>query len=234
MGNENYKEYAKWKGWVYSIPFGSLTSQNRQKYKLQLDRCKVRYQNINALEIGFGNGGFLRFMADNNSHAEGVEVQDELIKCALQQGFMAVNRIEDVSNAPYDLIVAFDVLEHLSIEDLKRFFESASQLLKGDGVMLFRFPNGDSLMGLNSFNGDYTHLTAIGKSKLQQLVEPYGLWIEAFEGAVIFPMSLAQRFVHRPFQYIFRKLLGLPGNYYFSGDVIALVGKGNAFRMQGN
>ena len=56
----------------------------------------------------------------------------------------------DLSNLKgdnYDLIVAFDVLEHIPQEDLPSF-KKVQRLLKEDGSFIARFPNCDSPFGL--------------------------------------------------------------------------------------
>ena len=75
----------------------------------------------------------------------------------------------------------------MTLDQLKDLFQHASKKLSASGKMLFRFPNGDSYAGLAAQNGDYTHITSIGQSKLRQIVEPYGFVIESFGGRVEYP-----------------------------------------------
>jgi hypothetical protein len=43
------------------MPFGELSSQENEKFQMQLDRCGIPYTQFNALELVFGNGSFMRF-----------------------------------------------------------------------------------------------------------------------------------------------------------------------------
>lgn len=223
----DYENYSSWKGWLSQVPFGDLAAVQRKKYELQLSKCGIPYKQINALEIGYGNGSFITFLTSHGSRVEGVEIQEPLLEAARGNGITVYKSLDDVTSGPYDLIVAFDVLEHLTIEALMSLFSKCKLLLKENGAMLFRFPNADSFIGLSSQNGDFTHITAIGQTKLQQIIEPFGLKIERFEAEEIYPKSRLAHVMRTCFQYILLQGMGLGdgvGNaYYFSGNVVALI-----------
>jgi len=221
----NYENYSEWKGWMNKVPFGQLSVVEREKFRLQLECCGIPYKNINALEIGYGNGGFFRFLKDNGSTVEGVEVQEPLLQAAKDFGGQAHSSLDEVSQGPYDLVVAFDVLEHLTVDQLQELFARAAKLLKSDGVMLFRFPNADSFAGIGAQNGDFTHITAIGRTKLQQLVEPYGFAIERFEAEISYPRRVVINAIRRLSRQLFMKLIGVGNTYFFATNVVAVVRK---------
>lgn len=125
-----YQDYSNWKGWLTQVPFGELTALQKRVYELQLERLQIPYKNINALEIGYGNGSFIKFLRNNDSNVEGVEIQEPLLNAVRENGIPVQNSINTVKNGPYDLIVAFDVLEHLTIEQLKDYFKNAGLCLK--------------------------------------------------------------------------------------------------------
>lgn len=219
----DYEDYAKWKGWIGNEPFGTLSNVQRRKFELQLDRCDVKYKGIKALEIGYGNGAFLQFLQDNDSSAEGVEIQPALLDAARSKGWTVHGAVEELIGRKYDLVAGFDVLEHLSVEQLKSLFSMCSQLLTEKGQLFFRFPNADSFMGLSSQNGDYTHITALGESKLQQIVQPLGLEIVRFESALIYPSNRLKDCVRFLFRYAFMKAVGIGRPHFFAGDVVAVL-----------
>jgi 2-polyprenyl-3-methyl-5-hydroxy-6-metoxy-1,4-benzoquinol methylase len=219
----DYTNYSEWKGWLNEVPFGELQASESERFRMQLDRFSISYKQINALELGFGNGGFMRFLKDNGSVVEGIEVQEELIEAAKRFGFPAHNSVDKATQAPYDLIVAFDVLEHLTLPQLMDFFVHADRLLKSDGVMLFRFPNADSFAGLGAQNGDFTHITSIGQQKLQQLVGPAGFRIDRFESEVIYPRRVMLDTARLLFRQICMKLVGVGNPYFFATNVVTVV-----------
>ena len=209
-----YRDYSNWKGWLTQVPFAELNEIQNKKFKLQLERYNIPYKNINALEVGYGNGSFIKFLTINNSKVEGVEIQDSLLEAARQIGVPVQNSLNNVTCDPYDLIVAFDVLEHLTVEELKSFFLRCKSILKKDGVMLFRFPNAESFAGLGAQNGDFTHITAIAQTKLQQIIEPFGFKIEKFEGEIIYPKKIVISVIRSVFRYILMKGMGIGSNHY--------------------
>lgn len=217
-----YSKYVEWKGWLSEVKFGSLTDFQYMQYKNQLDKLGVPYKNLNALEIGYGNGGFLKFLLKNNCNVEGIEIQEPLLDAAKIFGIPTKNSIDDIEGS-FDLIVAFDVLEHLTINELQHFFEKCKLLLKKDGSMLFRFPNAESFAGLGAQNGDFTHITAIAQSKLDQLVKPHSLTIATFQGEAEYPKKPIVNFIRGVFRYLLMKGMGVGSRHFFSTNVIAVV-----------
>lgn len=217
-----YSTYAEWKGWLGNTRFGTLTSLQELQYQNQLEKLGIPYTNINALEIGYGNGGFLTFLIKNNSKVSGVEIQKPLLIAAEEFGISAKNSIEDIEGA-FDLIAAFDVLEHLSIVQLNSFFKKSSSLLKSNGLMLFRFPNAESFAGLGAQNGDCTHITAIAQSKLDQLIQPFGLKIIKFEGEATYPKKIIINCIRGIFRYLLMKGMGIGNKHFFSTNVVAVI-----------
>lgn len=217
-----YSDYSQWKGWLTDTPFGELSSTQNQYYQIQLDKLRIPYKNINVLEIGFGNGGFLKFLLNNNCKVEGIEIQQSLLEAAKIFGIPAKNSIND-TEGNFDLIVAFDVLEHLTINELQHFFSKCKSLLKKDGSMVFRFPNAESFAGLGAQNGDFTHITAIAQSKLDQLVKPHGLKITTFQGEVECPKKHIVNFIRGIFRYLLMKGMGVGSKHFFSTNVVAVV-----------
>jgi len=221
--NMNYEDYPKWKKWLTEESFAELSPLQCKKYESQLKKLGIAYSNINALEIGFGNGNFMKFLMNNGSRVEGVEIQEPLLNAAKAMGIAVHSSIDKIACGPYDLIVAFDVLEHLTVDELKSIFQKCRSSLKENGVMFFRFPNADSFVGMSSQNGDYTHITAIGRSKLQQIIEPIGLRIEKFESEDIYPKKVFINAVRWCFRYIFMRVMGVGNAYFFSGNVVAMI-----------
>jgi len=219
----DYENYSDWKGWLDERPFAELSVVETERFRRQLACLNIRYKNINALEIGYGNGGFIRFLQDNGSQVVGTEVQEPLLKAAKDYGVQAYRSWREVQDGPYDLIVAFDVLEHLTLDQLRDLFEHAQTLLHPDGVMLFRFPNADSFVGMGAQNGDFTHITAIAQSKLHQIVEPWGFTIKRFEAELVYPRNAVLHFVRKVCRSFFMKALGIGNSYFFATNVVAVL-----------
>ena len=62
-----------------------------------------------------------------------------------------------------DLVLAFDVLEHVPKAVALGFWRDVMRVLKPGARAVLRFPNGDFPFGLGHQNADVTHVNAIGR-----------------------------------------------------------------------
>jgi SAM-dependent methyltransferase len=96
-----------------------------------------------------------------------VEIQEPLVSKANASGYESfLNLPTPGANFSFDAIVAFDVLEHLNDSEIRDLFADILPLLKENGVVIARVPNGEGPMGLPNQNGDPTHVTNISLSRL--------------------------------------------------------------------
>jgi SAM-dependent methyltransferase len=162
--------YLKWKNWGEES-FGLLTPFAETYFKSEVAKAKIASPKISVLEIGFGNGTFLAYAKKQGWEVAGTEVNENLVSLAKINGFDVVKTesLKPFSSDQFDLVVAFDVLEHVPPQILIEFLTEVRRVLKKGGVLLARFPNGDSPLGLPYQNGDITHLNAIGTGKVVYL-----------------------------------------------------------------
>jgi SAM-dependent methyltransferase len=174
--------YSTWKGWR-AEDFGVLTVEQREYFDLEMRRLgDGAIQRV--LEIGFGNGQFLSYARDRGWQAAGTEAIPELVERARTAGFEAypAEALEQLPEAEFDLVAAFDVLEHIPHQQIPPFLRAAARCLAPGGAILCRFPNGDSPFGRPFQNGDVTHCTIIGESKLIFFARQTGLKVTQLGG----------------------------------------------------
>jgi len=166
-----YAAYENWKKWNEE-PFGSFTRKQHYYFKKLMTHqfgSSLSSKRLAVLEIGFGNGAFAGWLKATYPQISwtGVEIQDALVTKAQHAGFhvMSTNR-ETTPSEQYDLIAAFDVIEHLSDQEIKSVFAKATVILKPQGVVLTRTPNAGGPLGLPNQTGDPTHITPISLSRL--------------------------------------------------------------------
>ncbi len=163
--NKNYQE---WKNWSDN-DFGRLTLSDKRYFSVELHRIGFSlHENSRVMEIGFGNGAFLAYSNKMKWNTLGVEVNDDLISLAKRCGYESCryDNIGNIVGNQFDLIVAFDVLEHMTHGEINLLIATIGRLLKSGGIFLARFPNGDSPLGMPNQNGDVTHVTSIGSRKI--------------------------------------------------------------------
>ena len=165
----------------------------------------------------------------------GLEENSKLVEFAKNNGFDASegSDLKKVTNNKYDLIVAFDVLEHLDNFELKSLFFEINDKLKNNGFFLARFPNGDSFAGLQYQNGDITHKTFIGSNKALYFSSTIGaraISIKGQETAIDFknfPLCLIKVIIiiFRYITNLFLNFILFNGRkiYYLSANLVMLI-----------
>ncbi|HEU5294612.1 MAG TPA: class I SAM-dependent methyltransferase [Burkholderiaceae bacterium] len=161
--------YAQWKGWEES-GFGRFSECEARYYRWHVNRAIAGGAPRRVLEIGFGNGSFLGYGRTRGWEMTGIEISPELRARAERAGFSVAADIDSLAGqAPFDLLVLFDVLEHVEADQLIAFMHKLRALITTDGVILLRVPNGDSPFGGRHQHGDLTHRVMIGEIMLQQV-----------------------------------------------------------------
>ena len=168
-----YGKYRDWKGWSEK-DFAQTSRTDDVYFAQEIRRAGLPARaGLAVLEIGFGNGRFAGWAKKQGWRYIGTEQDPALVARARAAGFdanPAATPLEQLAGAgTLGLVVAFDVLEHLTIDDGIELLRSARKLLAADGIFLARFPSGDSPFGRAIQHGDRTHRTAIGSGMVQQM-----------------------------------------------------------------
>lgn len=173
--------YAQWKSWE-GEDFGRCDATAARYYGAELRRAGVTPgAGTRVLEVGFGNGAFMAWARDRGAQVTGTEVSELLVRRATAAGFDAhlAPTLAFVADGSVDLVVAFDVLEHLEKDGIVALLREVGRVLSPTGQLIARFPNGDSPLGLANQFGDVTHLTFIGSEKARYLARAAGLDVVA-------------------------------------------------------
>lgn len=136
---------------------------------------------LHVLEIGFGEGRLLSWAAAQGAHCTGCELIPTLVEQGRQLGYDVrlgnVEQVIDVGTERFDLIVAFDVLEHVPRDQLLPLIGVLKILLRTEGQMLFRVPNGESPFGRFIQHGDLTHVSTLSMGRFIHMAQQTGLSI---------------------------------------------------------
>lgn len=165
--DNSYAGYETWKQWDQK-GFGAY-SRKEHHYFSQIFKRFVPNKCKDILEIGFGNGAFAGWLKATHPNISwsGIEKQEVLISKAKRAGFEAQMALPDSTlKGRHDLIIALDVVEHLTDIEVKHLFTQAEAILKPNGLILIRTPNGAGPFGLPNQTGDATHITPICLSRL--------------------------------------------------------------------
>jgi len=168
-----FDDYRAWKSWDRR-PFGACSPLQACGFEAELTAAGVDLgKQLSILEIGFGSGVFAGWARDRGFAYVGVELDPELVARARQCGFEAFGAGRPLAQvAPerrFDLVAAFDVLEHMSPDEIAGLLDAVRPRLSRQGRLLARFPSGDSPFSAAMQHGDLTHRTAIGSGMVEQL-----------------------------------------------------------------
>jgi 2-polyprenyl-3-methyl-5-hydroxy-6-metoxy-1,4-benzoquinol methylase len=215
------RTYTKWKNWS-DHKFGYLSNLQEIYFKKEFRKTNLQFsQKLSVLEVGFGNGAFLTFCKKNKWEVYGIEAQEELVKLALNKGINAKKGpiSQQYKNNSFDLIVAIDVLEHLTNNEISSTLKIMKKKLKPNGIILARFPNGDSPLGLKLQNGDITHKTFIGSEKAKYFASLIDSEIVSLEGEVTaFDFNGSLNFIKSAVKYLMlsvRRIINIFLNLFF-------------------
>jgi 2-polyprenyl-3-methyl-5-hydroxy-6-metoxy-1,4-benzoquinol methylase len=212
--------YRSWKSWTEDA-FGDATKVEKHTFCAELRLAGVRFdERLRVLEIGFGNGAFASWVMSQGWMFVGTEIDRELVVRARAKGWdahYADERLADIaSGKQFDLVVAFDVLEHLTLPEIVNLLVSVKSLLAPNGKFLARFPSGDSPFSRAMQYGDLTHRSVIGSGIVTQLALQTGLRVVQIRAPAfpLFGLGI-KRFVRRMGVLMVRTLIARMVNFAF-------------------
>ena len=169
--------YLDWKHWEVER-FGRCPDSESRYFAWHIRKARLPAPPNRVLEIGFGNGNFLGYCRSQGWQAAGIEVNEILKQRATAAGFQVHQDVHVIPETEhFELIAAFDVLEHMPIDQAQTFLATLRSRLAPQGAILLRVPNGDSPFGRTSQHGDRTHIETYGLGKLRQISLAAGLTI---------------------------------------------------------
>lgn len=117
--------------------------------KLKYDEYQVRFQRLkpflskkkSLLEIGCGDGKFLRMIKNEVGYAEGLELSPPQVEKLRKEGFICYDKMISEMEPPkkYDIICMFALLEHVPL--VRNFLQVLKTYLKPGGDIFIEVPN---------------------------------------------------------------------------------------------
>jgi len=171
-------EYRAWKAWDASR-FGQFGHADALAFRAEFKRAGIPFdRHLSVLEIGFGNGAFAGWVAAQGWTFVGTERDPQLVESARKsrlEAYPAETSLQTVAaGRKFDVIAAFDVLEHLVLSEIEEVLAAARMILAPGGRFIARFPSGDSPFSRAIQYGDLTHKSVIGTGIVIQLARRTG------------------------------------------------------------
>lgn len=133
-------------------------------------------RNAKIVEIGCGHGAFLHYVQEAGyANSKGVDTSQEQVQeahrlgiASVQQGDL-VEHLKGIDGNTVDVLIAFDVLEHFTKEEVSELVEELYRVLKKGGTVISHQPNGEGPFGNFIRHGDFTHELAFTRQSIAQL-----------------------------------------------------------------
>jgi SAM-dependent methyltransferase len=128
------------------------------------------------LELGSGHGALLHFARRAGyTNISGVDGSPAQVAAAERLGIAGIRQgdlmtaLRETPEAALDAVVAFDVLEHLTRDEILDAVDAIHRVLKPGGRLILHVPNGASPFGTLMIYSDLTHEVAFTPESLAQL-----------------------------------------------------------------
>lgn len=130
-----------------------------------------------VIDLGCGHGTLIHYARQRGYRAvRGVDVSPQQVALAGRLGIDGVTEgdlaatLAALPAESVDAVVAFDVIEHFTKDELIDFVDAVHRVLKNGGRWIIHAPNGASPFAGAIRYGDFTHEQAFTRSSLEQLM----------------------------------------------------------------
>jgi SAM-dependent methyltransferase len=141
-----------------------------------------------VLDVGCGRGELLQLLAEAGVEARGVDIDPGMVERCRNKGLRveqadAVSYLHELPAGALGAVIAVQVIEHLSYEDLQRLFEHSRRALAPGGMLVVETINPHSLPAFKTFWVDPTHRGPIFPEVAQALAVIHGFG----EARILYP-----------------------------------------------
>ncbi|MBC7632930.1 MAG: class I SAM-dependent methyltransferase [Flavobacterium sp.] len=168
-----YESYATTHAGLSSVTTASLV------YRRDIRPHLPSIPGARILDVGCGQGALVKLLVADGYDASGVDVSAEQVALAHQAGIRTVvlGDFTDVLSAESETlhaVVATDLLEHLTKDEVLHLFDAIHHALKPGGCFVARTPNANSPFSGNIQYGDFTHETVFTPRSIAQIASATG------------------------------------------------------------
>lgn len=150
-------------------------------------------RSVEVLDLGCGHGALIHFARRAGyTNTRGVDGSPEQVAAARRLGIEGVEEgdllatLAAQTDGSLDVVVAFDVIEHFTRDELLGFVDQVHRVLRPGGRWIIHTPNGESPFCGRMRYWDLTHELAFTRTSIIQLLLSSGFSnVQCFEDAPI-------------------------------------------------
>jgi SAM-dependent methyltransferase len=217
--DEAYADYHGWKGWAAGRDAEGEVARAVAELKMAETPPPAR-----LLEIGFGDGAFLKRAKALGYDCAGLERSAAAAEVLRGTGIDARAGGPDAfAGRSFDVVVAFDVFEHIALPDLSDVLRQLGALVEPGGRLLARFPNMASPFGLVNQYGDITHITGLSPGSFAQVARMAGFeTVRVANAATILSGGRGVRALLKPLAFATRSVIEFVFSFAYYGKLTPL------------
>ena len=143
--------------------------------KRMIERWIPSSRSSRILDLGCGYGAIMYFLhAAGYHHVTGVDTSPEQVAAARELGFADVHHgniypfLQQSAADSYEVIIAFDILEHLTKTELLELGDEIHRVLTPGGRLIMHAPNAEAVFSGTIRYGDLTHEMAFTRGSITQ------------------------------------------------------------------
>jgi len=197
-------------------------------YDIILENLGIDITKKIILEVGSGIGGFLYYLEnkriENFIGVDNSEEQVNVCKTFSSENVMLDNALDFLNNSKsFDLIFAFDFIEHLSKLQIYEFLNKSYSKLNHNGLLILRTPNMSAPFSLFSRYIDFTHEVGFTEFSLIQIVSEYFKYsnVKVFNEK----MSIKKKILLKTINYFIEFIYSFPKRKILSTNIYLVAKK---------
>jgi SAM-dependent methyltransferase len=161
--------------------------------------------NVRVLDLGCGNGRFLRALIDRGiKNVKGIDISEDAVAACNEAGLPA-EKVADLhlfaerEKGSFEIVLMLHVLEHIEKEGIIPTLRLVRQLIAPGGMLLIAVPNAQSPTGCYWAFEDFTHTTIFTAGSLLYVLKAAGFCsIELVDPHCLEGLPRWKRFVKKP------------------------------------
>jgi SAM-dependent methyltransferase len=151
-------------------------ASSRPYLRRLVKQCFPQDRKCSIVDLGCGSGALLLLLQQAGYlNAVGVETSPDQVEFARELGVKAVipgdllDFLRESADELFDVVVACDVLEHFSKDEVLEILDHACRVLRPGGRLILHVPNAEGIFGSRIYWSDFTHEMAFTREGLRQL-----------------------------------------------------------------
>ena len=173
-----YSYQTKARGLLDPKSLEALFDKLNSYYWARFGRYLPRNKRIKCLDVASGYGNFVYFLrARGYVNVQGYDLDENQVALARSLNLpVEVGNVFDVMarGHRYELISAFDFIEHLSKDKALNFLDGCFESLEIGGALIIRTPSADGPFGSHDSFNDITHEWAMSSTLLIDILKMVG------------------------------------------------------------